>query len=43
MALAGRPWAFGSDPPTGSGRVGLGGRYRSRVSIRSNQGKRKLF
>ena len=27
MASAGRPWAFGSDPPNGSGRVGLGGRY----------------
>ena len=28
MALVGRPRGFGSDPPTGSGRVGLGGRYK---------------
>ena len=26
MASAGRPRGFGSDPPTGSGRAGLGGR-----------------
>ena len=25
MASAGRPRGFGSDPPTGSGRAGLGG------------------
>ena len=28
MASAGHPRAFGSDSPIGSGRVGLGGRYR---------------
>ena len=26
MASAGRPRGFGSDPPTGSSRAGLGGR-----------------
>ena len=27
MASAGHPRGFGSDPPAGSGRVGLGGRH----------------
>ena len=27
MASAGRPRGFGSDPPTGSSRAGLGGRH----------------
>ena len=28
MASAGRPRGFGSDPPTGSGRAGLGGHHK---------------
>ena len=33
IASVGRPRGFGSDPPTGSGRAGLGGRHRFHTRI----------
>ena len=36
MASTGRPRGFGSDPPTGSGRAGLGGRHIERVLMGFN-------
>ena len=39
MASAGRPRGFGSDPPTGLGRAGLGGRQY--INLQKKKGFRQ--